>query len=246
MKRRLFLLAKHALYPGTDVAIRRRRAFIRHFRTGDVRTLDVGCGNGAFSFAAYRNGNRVLGIDRNEDNVMKCREYAAFLGIDPRRCRFEVANAYDIGSIGERFDQAIAFEILEHLARDDDVVRGIASVLDRKGVFHASSPFRDRRPYYGEILTDVEDGSHLRLGYTFDTLDELLRGAGLTPTAHDTAVGPASRAALELVNRAETRGGRAGAVAALIATTPISLADRLPGQTAYGRALILYAQGTKP
>jgi SAM-dependent methyltransferase len=244
-RRTPFLYAKRLLYPGTDVATRQRRVFTRHFRTGDIATLDVGCGNGAFSFAAYEKGNRVLGVDLDGQNIARCREYAEFLGVDAKRCRFEVANVYELDRLGEGFDQAIAFEVLEHLARDDEAVRGIASLLSPGGALHVSSPYLNRRPYHGEVLTDVEDGSHLRLGYTFDGFDQLLRGAGLDPVAHATAVGPASRAVLELVNRAGGRGGRAAAAATLVATYPATVLDRAPGATEYGRALILYAQGVK-
>jgi hypothetical protein len=112
-------------------------------------------------------------------------------------------------------------------------------------VLHASSPYLHRRPYAGEVLTDVEDGSHMRLGYTFEQLDRLIGQAGLEPALHDTAVGPSSRAALETINRAEAIGGRAAAVGALAALAPFRLLDRLPGRLDVGRALILYAQGLK-
>lgn len=242
---RAFLVAKRLLFPGTDVAVRQRLRFVRHFRDGDIATLDVGCGNGAFSLAAYRLGNRVLGVDRDPENIARCREYAAFVGVDPSRCRFEVANVYELDALDETFEQAIAFEILEHLQRDDEAVRGLAGRLGPGGVLHVSSPYADRRPYAGEVLSDREDGGHVRLGYTRESFDVLLRGAGLDPVLHDQAVGPASRALLELVNRAEERGGRAAGVAALVGGLPVTLADRLPGRTDYGRALIVYAQGVK-
>jgi SAM-dependent methyltransferase len=239
------LIAKRLLFPGTDVATRQRLArFAPHFRSGDIETLDVGCGNGAFSLAAYERGNRVLGVDLNPENVRRCREYAAFIGVDAERCRFEVANVYKLEG-AERFDQVIAFEILEHLQHDDDVVSAFGRLLRPEGLLHASSPYLHRRPYVGEVVSDVEDGGHLRLGYTFERLDELMRAAGLEPTLHETAVGPSSRAALETINRAERFGGRAAAVGALAAVLPFTLLDRLPGRLDVGRALILYAQGRK-
>jgi SAM-dependent methyltransferase len=248
MSAQAFLRAKRLLYPGTDIATRERlRRFAPLFRSGDVATLDVGCGNGAFSLAAYRRGNRVLGVDLNPDNVERCREYARFLKADERRLRFEVADAYAIEqSTGERFDQVIAFEILEHLLHDCAAVVGFGRVLERGGILHVSSPYLHRRTYAGEVLSDDEDGSHVRLGYTFAALDELFRSAGLEPALRGTAVGPSSRAALELVNRAERVAGRAGAIALLAATTPFRLLDRLPGRLDVGKALILYAQALKP
>jgi SAM-dependent methyltransferase len=247
--RRAFLYGKRLLFPGNDVATRERlRRFAPLFRTGEIATLDVGCGNGAFSFAAYRRGNRVLGLDINPDNVRRCREYAHFLGLDERRLRFEVADVYAIEreASGARFDQIIAFEILEHLSRDADAVRGFANVLAPGGELHVSSPYLHRRPYTGEIISPVEDGSHVRLGYTFEMLDDLFRRAGLVTTDRRTAVGPASRASLELVNRAEQFAGRPAGVLMLIATTPLRAVDRLPGRRDLEKALILYARGVKP
>lgn len=117
----------------------------------------------------YHKGNRVLGIDLDSENVRRCREYAEFVGVDPSRCRFEVLNAYDLPGRDERFDQIIAFEILEHLERDQDMVNWFARLLRPGGVVHISTPHLHRKPYYGEVLSEREDGGHLRLGYTFET-----------------------------------------------------------------------------
>ena len=237
-----FLLAKRALFPGTDVALRERIRFVRHFRPGPVSTLDVGCGNGAFTIAAYRLGNRALGIDHDEGNIARAREFAGYLGLDPARIRFEQQDAYGLDADGGRFDQIVAFEILEHLADDRGMVARLAELLAPGGVVHLSTPFLHRRPFYSEVLTDVENGAHLRLGYTHEQLEELLEAAGLTPVLRDAAVGRLGLAALEIVNRVERVAGRAGAVAALLATRPLALADRVAGGDF---RLIVYVQGRK-
>jgi SAM-dependent methyltransferase len=248
VRRTAFLVAKRALYPGVDVATRERLRFVRHFTPGPIRTLDVGCGNGVFSLAAYRLGNRVLGVDLNPDNVARSREYADFVGADPARLRFEVLDAYHLDSYGERFDQVIAFEILEHLAADREAVACFGRLLEPGGSLHVSSPYLHRKPYAGEVLTDREDGGHLRLGYTFEQLEEIMRGAALTPVGRDTAVGPVSRALLETVNRVEARLGRAAAVATWCAGAPVAATERLVrrGSPSLGRALIVYVQARKP
>ncbi len=238
----MFLAAKRALFPGIDVATRHRMRFVRHFRAGDIRTLDVGCGNGAFSLAAHRLGNDVVGIDLNPENIARCNEYAEFLGVDRRRCRFEVANVYDLAASGERFGQIVAFEILEHLERDAEVVEAFAGPLEPGGRLHVSSPYLHRRPYAGEVLSPVEDGGHVRLGYTFEQLDSMFEAAGLSPTVHETAVGPWSRRALEVVNRAEARFGLLGGVAAFGLAYPATVLERAPHVP---DALILYAQAEK-
>jgi SAM-dependent methyltransferase len=241
-RRHAFLRAKRLLFPGIDVATRRRMRFVRHFRAGDIRTLDVGCGNGAFSLAAHRLGNDVVGIDLNPVNIARCNEYAEFLDVDRPRCRFEVANVYDLVASGERFDQIVAFEILEHLERDAEVVAALAALLEPGGLLHVSSPYLHRTPYVGEVLSDVEDGGHMRLGYTFEQLDSMFRAAGLSPTIRGAAVGPWSRRALELVNRAEARFGLIGGVAAFGLAYPPTMIERVPREP---HALILYAQAEK-
>jgi len=243
LRRSAFLLAKRALFPGIDVALRERMRFARHLRRGPVTTLDVGCGNGAFSIAAYRAGNRVLGIDHDPGNVERASEYADFLRLDRSRIRFERQDAYELHGRGERFDQIVAFEILEHLADDRGMVEQLASLLTPGGIVHLSTPFLHRRPFYTEVLSDEEDGGHLRLGYTYEQLEALLEAAGLVPTARDAAVGRLGLAALELVHRAENAAGRVGGTLALLATRPASLLDRhLPGAF----RLIVYVQARKP
>ncbi|HET8893896.1 MAG TPA: methyltransferase domain-containing protein [Gaiellaceae bacterium] len=242
MRAHAFMLVKRALYPGTDVALRQRLQLVRHFRPGPVATLDVGCGNGAFALAAYRLGNEVLGIDSNPENIRRCREYASYVGVDEARCRFAVGNVHTLEDLGERFDQIVAFELLEHLAHADEAVHRLAHLLANGGILHLSTPYLHRRAFYGEVLSDVEDGGHLRLGYTQYQLCTMLTSAGLEPTQTDAVVGPWSRHSLELVNRVQDRLGRAGAVAALAATAPIRLLDAWSS----GPRLIVYARGQKP
>lgn len=44
------------MFPGIDVATRKRMRLTRYFKSGSIATLDAGCGNGAFSFAAAKKG----------------------------------------------------------------------------------------------------------------------------------------------------------------------------------------------
>ena len=90
----------------------------KYLRSGDCATLDAGCGNGAFSYYACSLGNSVLGINIDLEQVRKCEEFRDFLDLDRERCGFKVHNIYDVLSLGQKFDQIICFETLEHLKAD--------------------------------------------------------------------------------------------------------------------------------
>ena len=57
------MLVKYLLFPGWDFGARARRKLERYFLSGNIRTLDAGCGNGGFSLVACELGNRVVGIN---------------------------------------------------------------------------------------------------------------------------------------------------------------------------------------
>lgn len=196
----LFLFIKRILFPGLDIGTRKRVKFVKYFRRGDALTLDIGCGNGAFSFAAAKLGNRVVGIDYNEEKLKRCLEFRDYLKIDPGRCDFTVLNVYKILSLQKKFDQIICFETLEHIENDRGVLELISKILKPDGVLHLCVPYLKRKPYYGEIISETEDGNHLRLGYTFKELEEILKKAGFIVTKKDTAVGFLAQKLINLNN----------------------------------------------
>jgi len=192
-KRRARLWAKWLLFPGLDVATRKRMRLSHYLLPGDVATLDAGCGNGAFSYHAYRIGNRVLAINIDPEQVQRCNEFRDFLGINASRCQFKVHNIYDLLALGQTFDQIICFETLEHLERDQEVIKLFARVLNPGGILHLCTPYLHRMPYFGETISLAEDGGHMRLGYTFEMFDKMLSNEGFEVVARERVVGSVSQ-----------------------------------------------------
>ncbi len=185
----MYLFVKRFLFPGYDFGVRARQKLVRYFLTGDILTLDAGCGNGAFSLAAYQLGNRVVGINIDPDQVRRCQEYAAYIGVDADRVRFLIWDIYNVAALDQRLDQIIHFETLEHLIRDQEVVRLFAQALNPGGRLHLCTPNR-LCPFSGEGgISEEEDGGHVRLGYTHEELEALVRSAGLVPVARDVVGG---------------------------------------------------------
>lgn len=205
MKKKLFFFIKKFLFPGLDISTRKRMKFTKYFRFGDIETLDVGCGNGAFSFAAYRLGNKVLGIDFNKEKLRRTKEFRDYIGIDDARCEFKVWSVYDLLSLNEKFDQIICFETLEHIKDDLKVIDIFAKILKPGGLLHLCTPYANRKPYYGEIISEKEDGNHIRLGYTFEQFEEMLKNAGFEIVLKDWAVGLISQKLINLMNRIDLR-----------------------------------------
>ena len=204
MNKRLFFLIKWIFFPGFDISTRKRMKFVKYLRTGNIKTLDAGCGNGAFDFAAVELGNRVLGIDFDAEKLKRCEEYRDYLKIPTDRCEFKVWNIYELEKLEEKFDQIICFETLEHIKDDGGVLDTFARILNQNGVLHLCTPRADRKPFSGEKISHIEDGGHVRLGYTANDFKNLLELRGFTITHEDAAVGFFGLALLSILQAVST------------------------------------------
>ena len=133
---------KRALFPGLDLHTRCRYRYLpRQFRAGPIDTLDAGCGNGALAYAAYKLGNRVLGISVRADEIRRNQEYFGALLPNCDRLQFREMNIYDLPELGRTFDQIVCSETLEHITRDAEVLATFADLLRPGGVLHLCCPF---------------------------------------------------------------------------------------------------------
>ncbi len=158
------------------------RQRLPYTRNGE-RLIDFGCGSGAFTIGAAKRGYQALGISWDERNQQVAAERA-------RLCRqpethFEV---FDLRRLGERkdwigqFEVALCLETIEHLLDDQALMRSMSACLKPGGRLLLTTPnllFRhisrsDSGPY-----PVVEDGGHVRRGYSPAMLQELCDHAGL-------------------------------------------------------------------
>jgi SAM-dependent methyltransferase len=224
---RLRLWLKRVLFPGLDVHTRcRYRSLPQYFRGGDIDTLDAGCGNGALSYAAYRRGNRVLGVTKEPDQVHKASEYFSFLGTDSERLQFRICNLYDLDQIERKFDQIICSETLEHIARDRIVVASFYRLLRDGGILHVCCPYSNHPGNKGRVCTDESIGWHVRDGYTPESYRALLEPLGFRIVK---SVGLGSPLLVKIANLIQPILGRYGVPFALpffLVTWPLQLLDR--------------------
>lgn len=167
------------IYPGLDLHTRNRASLQRFWRTGPRDVLDAGSGNGYFSWLAYKSGARVVAMNYEQSQVEKARKFLVdHRGADPQRLKFERANLYELSGETRSFDEIICFEVLEHLKRDDLVVREFHRILRPAGVLHVCCPNRMHPRHQREVLDIDETGGHVRHGYTESDYRALLEPVG--------------------------------------------------------------------
>jgi SAM-dependent methyltransferase len=173
--------AKWVFFPGVDLHTRSRyRHLARQLAPGPIDTLDAGSGNGALSYAAYRRGNRVLGLSYNPDEVCRATKFFEFLGDGARPLQFQALNLYELPSVGRRFDQIICSETLEHIRDDKRIVTYFYEMLRPGGVLHLCCPYALHPKNNLGRVNGPEDGGHVRDGYTLESYRALLEPVGFS------------------------------------------------------------------
>lgn len=153
-------------------------------RNGE-RLLDIGCGTGAFSIGAARRGYEAVGLSWDERNQRVAAERAALCGV--RTARFEVLDVRHLDTrpdFIEQYDVAICCENIEHILDDRKLLRDTAACLKPGGRLLLTTPFLLYRPIgAGEMgpFLPIENGDHVRRGYSAVMLEELCLHAGLVP-----------------------------------------------------------------
>ncbi len=176
-------------FPGTLIAgdplVWDRWCWLRpRLKQSSGALLDVGCGSGAFTIGAARMGYRALGLSWDERNQSVARERANLC--KQSRARFDVLDVRRLDSRPElrsQFDVVICLETIEHILDDRKLMADIAVCLKPRGKLLLTTPNKHFRaigpqPDDGQLST-IEDGGHVRRGYSEEDLVELCRQAGL-------------------------------------------------------------------
>jgi len=172
-------MLRNLVYPGLDLHTRHRASLCRYWKTGPRDVLDAGSGNGYFSWLAYRSGARVVAKNFEKAQVDKARSFlVGYRKADPTRLRSELGNLYDLSHEKRTFDEIICYEALEHIRRDDAVVREFYRILRPGGVLHLCCPYRLHPRHQAEVLDLNETGGHVRPGYTEEDYRTLLEPLG--------------------------------------------------------------------
>ncbi len=211
-----------------DVTFLGRLAWLRRqLQPGSLRTLDAGCGRGAFTMLAAKFGNDALGLTFSQEDAEIANRRAKLVGAN--RARFEVLDLrvldQHLSDYG-RFDQIICCEVIEHVFDDQKLVTGLGTLLRPGGTLFLTTPFADHKPMFGEVVSQTEDGGHVRFGYTKARIDELLATAGLKPQSYHYLNGWVDQKLFNLYNRLNQWHPKLG-WAAILPLRPLLACDSL-------------------
>ncbi len=149
--------------------------------------LDVGCGSGMLlPHVAGRFGaalSRYVGIDH--DTPQRLEDRYRNIAVPHEFHKVDLDTEWDVG----RFDVVVCLEVIEHLTDDRSLFRKLARAVAPGGhliLTTPSAPFVARMgrdiPGFDEI-SRVQDGGHVRMGYTRDILADMAQSNGLTIAA---------------------------------------------------------------
>jgi 2-polyprenyl-3-methyl-5-hydroxy-6-metoxy-1,4-benzoquinol methylase len=102
--------------------------------------LDVGCGNGRYTYAMLRLGARVDSFDISEKAVEKCR------AVNPS------AYVYDLMNLrpNPKYDFVLCWGVLHHLPNPREGFRKVASQVKRGGILHIMVYHKETQKVYEE------------------------------------------------------------------------------------------------
>jgi SAM-dependent methyltransferase len=146
--------------------------------------LDIGCGSGAFTLLASRIGYHAIGCSWDEVNQTKAESRCSALNLEDK-CSFQIADARNLDTQTfdtKSFDYILNCENIEHIIDDKKLFADIERLLKPGGYLLLTTPnLNFLKMSKGDIgpFSSIEDGSHMRRGYSPQMLQELCDLSGL-------------------------------------------------------------------
>lgn len=164
---------------------------------GSQSLIDIGCGAGAFTIGAARRGYQALGLSWDSRNQQVAAERAAMCKATTARFEVQDVRSLDVRKdLSGRFDYAILCEVIEHVLNDEKLLRDAAACLRPGGTLLLTTPNINLHaidPNHNGPFSTLEDGGHVRKGYSAERLNELARSAGLVADRISYCTGPVSQ-----------------------------------------------------
>ncbi len=197
------LLGRRILFLFGDAAVWDRYKWLDRLlpATRDhLKLLDVGCGNGSFTIEAASRGYDCVGLTWDDVAATKALGRAGLLKVTPRFVTHDVRRLDELALDG--FDFIINFENIEHIIDDEKMIVAMSRKLSDGGFLLLTTPYYFFPIYtkhdIGPYLPQVEEGGHVRRGYTEAELRRLGDKAGLTVELISYCTGPCTRAMIRL------------------------------------------------
>jgi 2-polyprenyl-3-methyl-5-hydroxy-6-metoxy-1,4-benzoquinol methylase len=147
------------------------------------KLIDIGCGSGAFTIGTALRGYDSLGLSWDERNQSVAKIRAKICKANT--AKFEVLDVRELDSsklLYSQYDIAICLENIEHIIKDQKLLMDISCCLKPGGRLLLTTPNLLYRPMASEDkypFSVIEDGGHVRRGYSKSMLEELCVNANL-------------------------------------------------------------------
>ncbi|MDD5748639.1 MAG: class I SAM-dependent methyltransferase [Actinomycetota bacterium] len=175
------------------LGIKRRAELIkRHVNLNAKYILDIGCGNGAQSFAFLEDVRKCVAIDVEEERLQTFRDNLERRNI--RNCDIMTMDATSLDFPDNKFDACLCIETLEHIQQQEKALNEMHRVLKESGnlvlsvpnrwwIFEthgASLPFLpwNRIPFFSWLPKKTHDRYARARIYTKREIIELVKNAG--------------------------------------------------------------------
>ena len=247
MMSRVRIFLNRLLFPGINLHSRDRFESVPLKFGAEIgagtRVLDAGCGNGMLSYQAWRRGAHVLGISIKQREVDGCRGmFNHARGIPDTALRFDNVNLYDLSPDATCFDAIICTEVLEHVRDDRRVCEKFFELLKPGGCVHVTTP-NAGHPYNREFPLDVlEQGGHVRPGYTEESYRALLEPIGFTVEEVSGLGGPVRQGFNRRIKAMQERFGAIAGLPLFFVALPFLWLDSRSPLVPFS----LYARARKP
>lgn len=134
-----------------------------------MKVIDVGCGHGYGSDYLAKVAESVTGVDSDPEAIaFALRNYAR------RNLAFKLMDVSTLELLGDLFDTAVSFEVIEHLNEPRAYLSSVSKTLKNGGYFYLSTP---NRKYTERFYVDDRPPNrfHVREYYP-EEMEHLLEG----------------------------------------------------------------------
>ena len=204
-------LGSSYLFARTDLSTKQRVRWVcAQLETPKLNILEAGCGSGIFSFFLAKMGHHVVAVDR-APLISKCARRYQALG-DRLRGNIQFI-AHDLRrleqlSLVEVFDCVVCTEVIEHIINDTKLVGDLSRCLRSGGRLLLTTPNKSYHALFGDRISEIEDGGHVRKGYHPSDIEKIFAGCSLEAIKIEYLSGFFTQKLIDLERRvARTLGG---------------------------------------
>lgn len=207
--------------------------------------LDVGCGPGAIAINAGRLGHRVLGLNHSLLELHKARRRNPYAQVSFEHQ--DIRRLDERSDLYGRFEVTICLEVIEHIIDDQALVDRLAMTLSPGGTLLITTPNIDYWPLNAADAgpwQHVEDGRHVRKGYSGNSLVATADHAGLKTCRIDYSCGYTTQRLTTIYRALAKLVGERAAMVAITPLRPLGLLDGRSRRPPY--AICLIAASRRP